>query len=438
MKTKHFRPPRSRLAAILIAAAMAVSLVGCGVDITSVGLPPNESLEKGDTVQMEVDFGTENQAEAEAIAKAAEKLDLTWTSSDEAVATVDEDGLVTAVGPGTAEITVSVADGNISSTCLVTVTVTATDVTVPETLELVTNGENTANLNAKATPEDATGITVTYESSDPSIVTVDETGLVTAVANGEADITTTLTQVNDMATGETATAENSTQTEPLVLTATTHVVVTTKVEAITLENTEGILTVGNTHKINASVTPENATDLTVTWTSSDNNIATVDADGNVKAVAVGNATITASAGNVSAEYALTVNNITCSYCGGTGHTSSNCSVKAADQKAAAQAAAQKQAAAQAAQQQQAAAQQPAANPNNNTGGGSTAPAPAPSTDNSSGSTSNPAPSGDSGNSGGGSNNVYGTVVDPNATQGSGTDWTQDTSNGDDQTLGTKG
>lgn len=429
---------RSRLAAILIAAAMAVSLVGCGVDITSVGLPPNESLEKGDTVQMEVDFGTENQAEAEAIAKAAEKLDLTWTSSDETVATVDEDGLVTAVGPGAAEITVSVADGNISSTCLVTVTVTATGVTVPETLELVTNGENTANLDAKATPEDATGVTVTYESSDPSIVTVDETGLVTAVANGEADITTTLTQVNDMATVETATAENSTQTEPLVLTATTHVVVTTKVEAITLDNTEGILTVGNTHKINASVTPENATDLTVTWTSSDNNIATVDADGNVKAVAVGNATITASAGNVSAEYALTVNNITCSYCGGTGHTSSNCSVKAADQKAAAQAAAQKQAAAQAAQQQQAAAQQPAANPNNNTGGGSTAPAPAPSTDNNSGSTSNPAPSGDSGNSGGGSNNVYGTVVDPNATQGSGTDWTQDASNGDDQTLGTKG
>lgn len=409
---------RSRLAAILIAAAMAVSLVGCGVDITSVGLPPNESLEKGDTVQMEVDFGTENQAEAEAIAKAAEKLDLTWTSSDETVATVDEDGLVTAVGPGAAEITVSVADGNISSTCLVTVTVTATGVTVPETLELVTNGENTANLDAKATPEDATGITVTYESSDPSIVTVDETGLVTAVANGEADITTTLTQVNDMATGETATAENSTQTEPLVLTATTHVVVTTKVEAITLDNTEGILTVGNTHKINASVTPENATDLTVTWTSSDNNIATVDADGNVKAVAVGNATITASAGNVSAEYALTVNNITCSYCGGTGHTSSNCSVKAADQKAAAQAAAQKQAAAQAA------AQQPAANPNNNTGGGSTAPAPAPSADNNSGNTSNPAPSGDSGNSGGGSNIVYGTVVDPNATPGSGIDWTQ--------------
>ena len=98
---------------------------------------------------MEVDFGTENQAEAEAIAKAAEKLDLTWTSSDEAVATVDEDGLVTAVGPGAAEITVSVADGNISSTCLVTVTVTATGVTVPETLELVTNGENTANLNAR-------------------------------------------------------------------------------------------------------------------------------------------------------------------------------------------------------------------------------------------------------------------------------------------------
>ena len=411
---------RSRLAAILIAAAMAVSLVGCGVDITSVGLPPNESLEKGDTVQMEVDFGTENQAEAEAIAKAAEKLDLTWTSSDETVATVDEDGLVTAVGPGAAEITVSVADGNISSTCLVTVTVTATGVTVPETLELVTNGENTANLDAKATPEDATGVTVTYESSDPSIVTVDETGLVTAVANGEADITTTLTQVNDMATGETATAENGTQTEPLVLTATTHVVVTTKVEAITLDNTEG-------------VTPENATDLTVTWTSSDNDIATVDADGNVKAVTAGNATITASAGNVSATYALTVKNITCSYCGGTGHTSSNCSVKAADQKAAAQ---QQQAAAQAAQQQQAAAQQPAANTNNNTGGGSTAPAPAPSTDNNSGSTSNPAPSGGTSDPPVGSSGFDPVNGSWSVTESH--DWTQDSSNGDNPTIGKKG
>lgn len=425
--------PGARLLGLAAALLLLLGLAGCGVQITSAALPQSATLEKGDTVQMEVDFGTENQAEADAIAKAAEKLDLTWTSSDEAVATVDEDGLVTAVGPGAAEITVSVADGNISSTCLVTVTVTATGVTVPETLELVTNGENTANLNAKATPEDATGVTVTYESSDPSIVTVDETGLVTAVANGEADITTTLTQVNDMATGETATAENGTQTEPLVLTATTHVVVTTKVEAITLDNTEGVLTVGNTHKINASVTPENATDLTVTWTSSDNDIATVDADGNVKAVTAGNATITASAGNVSATYALTVKNITCSYCGGTGHTSSNCSVKAADQKAAAQ---QQQAAAQAAQQQQAAAQQPAANTNNNTGGGSTAPAPAPSTDNNSGSTSNPAPSGGTSDPPVGSSGFDPVNGSWSVTESH--DWTQDSSNGDNPTIGKKG
>lgn len=391
---------RSRIAALICAAAMAMGLSACGVNITSVGLPSAATMNKGDTLQMEISYGTENEAEAEAIAEAAEKLDLVWTSSDEAVATVDGDGLVTAVGAGTAEIKVSASDVNLSSSCMVTVVVPATGITVPDKLDLVLNGQNTANLNAMATPEDATDVTLMYTSSDETVATVDETGLVTAVANGEADITIAMTQTFPVATGETATAETSSQ--PVVLTATTHVTVTTAAESISFDKTEGVLTVGNTHQIKATVNPENASDQTLTWISSDESIATVDSSGNVAAKAAGSATITASVGDVSETYLLTVQNIKCSYCGATGHTSSSCPVKAADQKAAQQAAAQ--AAAQAAQQQQQAA----------ASGGSSA------------------PSGDSGSSGGssgGSDNGY--IIDQNATQGSGTDWTQDnTSNMD--------
>lgn len=404
---------RSRVAALICAAAMAVGLSACGVNITSVGLPSAATMNKGDTLQMEISFGTENEAEAEAIAEAAEKLDLVWTSSDEAVATVDGDGLVTAVGAGTAEITVSVADGNLSSSCLVTVTVPATGLSVPDTLELVMNGENTAQLGAEATPEDATDVTLTYASSDESVVTVDESGLVTAVANGEADITITLTQTFPVATGETATAETSSQ--PINLTATTHVTVTTAVESISFDKTEGVLTVGNTHQIKATVNPENASDQMLTWTSSDESVATVDGSGNVAAKAAGSATITASVGDVSETYSLTVQNIKCSYCGATGHTSSSCPVKAADQKAAqqaaAQAAAQQQAAAQAAQQQQQAA----------ASGGSSA------------------PSGDSGSSGGSNG---GSSTPPNLNQDDykssqpSVDWTQD--NGSNMSNGSHG
>lgn len=318
---------RSRIAALICAAAMAVGLSACGVNITSVGLPSTATMNKGDTLQLEISYGTESEAEADAIAEAAEKLDLVWTSSDEAVATVDGDGLVTAVGVGTVEIKVSAADVNLSSSCLVTVVVPATGITAPEQLNLVLNGQNTASLNAMATPEDATDVVLTYVSSDEKVATVDETGMVTAVGNGEADITISLTQTFPASTGETATAETSSQ--PVALTATTHVTVTTAVESISFDKTEGVLTVGNTHQIKATVSPENASDQTLTWTSSDESIATVDSSGNVAAKAAGSATITASVGDVSEDYSLTVQNIKCSYCGKTGHTSSSCPVKAA-------------------------------------------------------------------------------------------------------------
>lgn len=335
----------TRIACLIMAVVMAVSLVGCGVDITSVGLPTDIVMEKGETQQLNIEYGTDDKAEQEKIAEAASKLNLTWTSSDEEVATVDETGLVTAVGAGEADITVSVSDANISSTTHVKVVITPTGVEAPDSIELVTNGENSKALGAKMTPEDATEVKLAYESSDENVATVDENGVVTAVADGECVITTYVTAdipataenaeakpvVDEVASSEAEVADSAVDSEvpddaassepkdttdssfgvvPDSLSAETKVTVTTKVEQIVLNKTEGVLTVGNSVTVTATVTPDNATNTTINWTSSDEKVATVDSNGKVTAVAAGNATIKATSesdGDVSADYALTVN-----------------------------------------------------------------------------------------------------------------------------------
>lgn len=298
----------TRIACLIMAVAMAVSLVGCGVDITSVGLPTDIVLEKGETQQLNIEYGTDDKAEQEKIAEAASKLNLTWSSSDEEVATVDETGLVTAVGAGEADITVSVADTNISSTTHIKVVILPTGVEAPETLSLELNGEATKALGAKMTPEDATDVKLAYLSSDESVATVDESGNVTAVGVGECTITTTIV-ADTTATAEDAGVDSEMLVVPENAKAETKVTVGKAIESITLDSNEGVLTVGNTHTIKATVFPEDATDKAVTWKSSDESIATVDAEGNVTAKDTGNVTIMAvnSDGDVSSTYELTVN-----------------------------------------------------------------------------------------------------------------------------------
>ena len=334
--------------AVVAAAAMALTLVGCGVKITNIAVPESAMVEKGESITLPVVYGTDDapavtpetaatgeSAETdEKVAKAAEKLTIEWTSSDESVATVDETGTVTAVAAGEADVTASVKDANIAASTHIKVVVTPTDVVAPESIDLVTNGENTKSLDAKLIPADATDVKLAYESSDESIATVDETGKVTAVANGECTITTyVIAKTEDTDASEPSAvaveAADSEETDDSVATmpedlaaidsafsvvpedlkAETKVTVTTNVESVTLDKTEGVLTVGNTVTVTATVTPDTATNASVTWTSSDEAIATVDSEGKITAVAPGTATITAvsdSNPDASAVYAVTV------------------------------------------------------------------------------------------------------------------------------------
>ena len=290
--------------AVVAAAAMALSLVGCGVKITNIAVPESAMVEKGESITLPVVYGTDDapavtpetaatgeSAETdEKLAKAASKLTVEWTSSDESVATVDATGMVVAVSAGEADITASVTDSEMSAVCKVTVKVAAKDITVPDNLDVKLNDGNETTVEATVSPADATDVKVSYASTDEAVATVDKDGRVQVLQPGECDIITTLMQDGEKVTEKT-----------------THVKAFYEVESITLDSNEGKLTVGNSHTIKATVAPkEVAAETTIEWSSSNEKVATVDSNGKVTAVSSGNATITATAGEESANYEVTV------------------------------------------------------------------------------------------------------------------------------------
>lgn len=167
------------------------------------------------------------------------------------------------------------------------------------------------------------------------------------------------TSRREEATTETAAPEATATPAPTPEPAPAVVVPT----SVTLEQEGGILNNGMTWTLHATVLPEDAADKTITWTSADESVATIDDSGVITTHAPGQTTITAAstAGGVSTTYNLVVQEVVkCSYCGGTGHTADTCAVKkTAEQQAAAVAAQQQAAAAQAAEQPAAESAQPA-------------------------------------------------------------------------------
>ena len=294
--------------ATVTAVTTLLFFVGCGVRVTNISVPDVATLEKGESITLPVNFGTadapaetpviatgesataETAAQDEKITKAAEKLTLAWTSSDESVATVDETGTVTAVAAGEAEITAAVKDTEMQDVCVITVKVSAKELKVPDTLDVKLNDTDETAIEAKCEPEDASNISFDFASSDEEVATVDKDGKVKVLKAGECDITTTLMQDGEK-----------------VAEKTTHVKAFYEVESITLDSNEGKLTVGNSHTIKATVAPEEvAAETTIEWSSSNEKVATVDSNGKVTAISSGNATITATAGEESANYEVTV------------------------------------------------------------------------------------------------------------------------------------
>lgn len=203
---------------------------------------------------------------------------LEWTSSNSYVASVNENGYVTAKHVGEATITCITTDGsNLSQSVLV-------DVRSPLVNEIKLNYEslvlfedNDFQIIATVLPSDAASKALIWTSSNPSVATIDQNGY--GHTNNEGLCTITATALD----GSMVSATCEIIVKPVL------------VSNISLNHTSVNLIIGDSQVLTATVTPDNAKNKSISWTSSDSNIASVSSDGVVTALKEGTVTITAKA-----------------------------------------------------------------------------------------------------------------------------------------------
>lgn len=209
----------------------------------------------------------------------ANNTSLTWKSSNPDVATVDANGVVTGISEGKATITVRNSNG-LSASSEVTVTNINTPITNVSLnfSDLEIRKDSSQGLRATITPKETTDDkTLTWESSNPEVATVSSTGVVTARRPGNAIITVRTSNG---------------------LTDTCNITVISQITSVHLNLTAITLDEGVSQTLRATINPSDTTDdTTLTWLSSNTNVATVDQEGNVTAVKEGVATITVTTVN---------------------------------------------------------------------------------------------------------------------------------------------
>jgi len=221
-----------------------------------------------------VNIGMTQQLTATVAPATASNRNVTWSTSDSSVATVSDTGLVTGGRAGTATITVRTDDGGRTATSAITVTfVPVTGVTLAPANAAITAG-GMLQLNASIAPANASNRNLIWSSSNNSVAIVSETGNVFGVGAGTATIT-----VRTVDGARTAASEVS--------------VTAVSVTSVTLTPATAALTAGTAQQLTATVAPSNASDRSVTWSSSNTAVATISNTGLVTAVRAGTATITA-------------------------------------------------------------------------------------------------------------------------------------------------
>lgn len=215
---------------------------------------------------------------------------LIWSSSDDSVASVNEDGVITALKAGTATITVQNANGQ-SDICEITVDGTVVpieSITLDANTLIIKKGTKTgigANILPKNTTNDKG---ITWSSDNPEIATISSTGILFAKKPGTVTIT--------------GTASNGMSDQCVVT-------ITSEISTVSMNVTAMNLEIGTSQSLRASIDPVDTTDdKTLTWKSSNEKVAAVDQNGKVDAIAKGTATITVRTMNGrTAECVVTVN-----------------------------------------------------------------------------------------------------------------------------------
>lgn len=272
----------------------------CEVTVNKKIIPVSEvELNK---IELTLDEGKEEKLVVTVKPDNATDKSVVWESSNTSVATVDQEGLVTAVGEGKATITVKTNDGGFSASCEVTVkkkVIAVTGVKLSAASMTLREGDK-GTLTATVEPANATNKNVEWWTSDLDVVSVTSTsggsnGYVEARGAGKATVTV--------------------KTEDGEFSASCEITVEKKevpVTGIALEQSSLLLPVGNTYTLRAHVQPSNATDQDIKWISNNEGVATVDQTGKVTAVAAGTADIRALLAGKFANCTVQVDNVTIS------------------------------------------------------------------------------------------------------------------------------
>ena len=225
-------------------------------------------LYEGDTLQIRSTVLPDNSSDK----------GLTWSSSNSSIATVDQSGKVTGIKNGTATIIATAKDRNsVQGRFDVTVLLSVTGITLDQSQATIyTNNTSGIQLHASLTPATAPSASVSWESSAENIAAVSNNGIVTPVSPGTATIVC-------------RSKSNAN------VTATCEVTVKQYVESVTVSTNIASIVEGETLQAFFNVGPANATDKTLHWTSSNENVATVDNNGRITGVGGGTVWITATA-----------------------------------------------------------------------------------------------------------------------------------------------
>ncbi len=235
-------------------------VTGISLDRTAVELKP------GETHQLKATVLPENASDA----------GVTWYSDKEGVATVSQSGLVTAVGAGEATVHAVTSDGGKMASCLVTVRIPVKGITLSTASETLYVGDSPLSVSATVYPADATEMSLEWSSTDSKVASVIQGAGLNAV-------------INPLKPG---TATIAVSTKDGGFTAKCTVTVKQHVSSVSVNKKELSLYIGESESLTATVLPSDASDKSVTWTSSNAAVAGVSADGKVTANKAGTAVVT--------------------------------------------------------------------------------------------------------------------------------------------------
>ncbi len=222
----------------------------------------------------------------------AEDKTVYWHSNSENVAKVNDDGEVLAIGEGETDIVVRSKNQKVTAISHVKVLIREVDKIELSNYEIMLRKGETKKITAKISPETATYSKIKFQSSDASIATVDDDGLITAINDGNVEII-----VRD--------EREKTEARCNVIVKEADILVDT----VSLDKTSVSLNNNEKIQLTATISPSDATNKMLSWTSSDTSIATVDQSGVVTAKKSGTVviTVTTSDGNKIATCKVAVN-----------------------------------------------------------------------------------------------------------------------------------